>query len=311
MKGSVKASSSIIRRAPNGRFTSASPAKLVIEPTMSGTPVSTEDFEAVRASLLELATAVKWISSRLDSLPPVTTAPPAQEPRRNVVAFVPPITTIPTKSVSSAAPLSLRCRFPDVEAAVITAIITHEFKTADLHKLDPMNRDKETAYTFNGSTNQFEVSNRAAKEYKTPFSVIIPLQHYFRILSFHVNNGAVTGVFYQYQAHLLKLIAEYEWFAVFNYHSVFFNRPRAEMAAGDFSNWALPATDLLSEHVYAHRKSTAVKGNKSASAARTTTNSGKVCKKFNEGKCTARLGRPGDVKKYMAEYNACINPSGC
>ncbi|KAG6883771.1 hypothetical protein C0993_003913 [Termitomyces sp. T159_Od127] len=62
---------------------------------------------------------------------------------------------------------------------VLAVIILHELKAADLHKLDPTNCDKETAYTFNGSTNQFEVSNHTAREYKTPFSVLIPLQTYF------------------------------------------------------------------------------------------------------------------------------------
>ncbi|KAG6823787.1 hypothetical protein H0H87_000324, partial [Tephrocybe sp. NHM501043] len=170
-------------------------------------------------------------------------------------------------------------------AAVITAIITHEFKAADLHKLDPTNHDKETAYTFNGSTNQFEVSNRVAKDYKNPFSIIIPLQHYFRVVSFHVGNPMVTDVFYQYVAHLLELIAEYEWTAVLNYHSVFFNRRRAEMAAGDYSNWSLPATDLLSKHVYAYRKPSATKTAKLGTRA--PANTGDTCRNFNEGKCTA------------------------
>ncbi|KAG6825530.1 hypothetical protein H0H87_009318 [Tephrocybe sp. NHM501043] len=170
-------------------------------------------------------------------------------------------------------------------AAVIVAIITHKFKAADLHKLDPTNHDKEMAYTFNGSTNQFEVSTRAAKEYKTPFSIIISLQHYFRVLSFHVNNAAITDVFYQYTAHLLELIAEYEWHAVFNYHSVFFNRRRAEMAAGEYSHWLLPATDLLSKHVYAYRKPASTKSSKQATGSRTLSNPGDACRNFNEGKC--------------------------
>ncbi|KAG6875596.1 hypothetical protein C0993_008379 [Termitomyces sp. T159_Od127] len=71
--------------------------------------------------------------------------------------------------------------------AVIMAIISHKFKAMDLHKLNPLNHDKETAYTFNGEMNQFEVSHCSAKEYKMPFLVIIPLQAYFDILAFHMN----------------------------------------------------------------------------------------------------------------------------
>ncbi|KAH0586698.1 hypothetical protein H2248_007914 [Termitomyces sp. 'cryptogamus'] len=36
-------------------------------------------------------------------------------------------------------------RLPDVNTAVIVAIVSHDFKAMDLHKLDPTNRDKETA----------------------------------------------------------------------------------------------------------------------------------------------------------------------
>ena len=79
------------------------------------------------------------------------------------------------------------------------------------------NRDKETAHTFNGTTNQFET--------------------YFNILAFHVNSATATGAFYCYTAHLLKLVAEYEWTAIYYYHTIFFNRRRVEMAAGDYSQW--------------------------------------------------------------------------
>ncbi|KAG5340722.1 hypothetical protein C0989_000499 [Termitomyces sp. Mn162] len=48
-------------------------------------------------------------------------------------------------SASSAASLSLRTQLPDVNTAVIVAIVSHDFKAMDLHKLDPTNRDKETA----------------------------------------------------------------------------------------------------------------------------------------------------------------------
>ncbi|KAG6870805.1 hypothetical protein C0995_010522, partial [Termitomyces sp. Mi166 len=54
--------------------------------------------------------------------------------------FVPLISGIGINGMSSStAPLSLHTHFPNVNMAVITAIITHEFKAADLHKLNLTN----------------------------------------------------------------------------------------------------------------------------------------------------------------------------
>ncbi|KAG6881094.1 hypothetical protein C0993_002863, partial [Termitomyces sp. T159_Od127] len=89
--------------------------------------------------------------------------------------FMASITTVLTNDTSVTVLTSLCAYFSNVEAAVITAIITHKFKAADLHKLNPANCDREVMYTFNGTTNQFEVSNRATEEYKNPFAVIVPL----------------------------------------------------------------------------------------------------------------------------------------
>ncbi|KAG6898533.1 hypothetical protein C0993_006175 [Termitomyces sp. T159_Od127] len=244
----------------------------------------------------ELLTTISSMSNA--AAPSHTPAAPQHavpvSPPQTISPFVPPIPGAGTNGASSAS-LSLRTQFPDVDAAVITAIITHEFKAADLHKLDPTNRDKETAYTFNGSTNQFEVSHRAAKEYKTPFTVLIPLQTYFDILAFHVNNAAATGAFYRYTAHLLKLIAEYEWSAVYDYHAIFFNRRRAEMATGDYSQWGRRDNDLLSEHVHGHRKANPTKHMKGPSGNRAPGNPNEACRKFNDGKCPTTpcpWGRP-------------------
>lgn len=50
-------------------------------------------------------------------------------------------------------PSSLHACFPNVKVVIITAIIMHEFKAANIYKLNPINCDKEVAYTFNGITN--------------------------------------------------------------------------------------------------------------------------------------------------------------
>ncbi|KAG5734538.1 Integrase/recombinase xerD like protein [Termitomyces sp. T112] len=179
--------------------------------------------------------------------------------------FVPPIPGTGINGASSAASLSLHTHFPDVDMAVIVAIITHEFKASDLHKLDPTNWDKETAYTFNGSTNQFKVSNQVAREAKTPFSVIISLQSYFDILSFHISNVSAMSTFFRYMAHLIKLIAKYKWSAVYDYHVVFFNRRRTEIvcAGSSTTGAAQPALVPGATHTLVPRAASSTMGNTS------------------------------------------------
>ncbi|KAG5339233.1 hypothetical protein C0989_005084 [Termitomyces sp. Mn162] len=174
-----------------------------------------EELSTLHKSQAELQFLMQDLMSRLHtspvaSLPPAAAAPPSTAALLEASTFVPPIPSARINSASSAAFLSLRTHFPNINMVVIAAIITHKFKASDLHKLDPTNWDKEMAYTFNSLTNQFEVSNQAAREYKTPFSVIIPLQSYFDILSFHINNTSATSAFFQYTAHLIKLVAEYK-----------------------------------------------------------------------------------------------------
>ena len=209
-------------------------------PTASPEPaaLSTKEVAEIRNSHAQLMNLMTQLLEQVGSQSAAPTSAPALAPPSSTSQagpFVPPIAAIGLNGASSKVPPSLRTRFPDVDAAVLVAIITHEFKAADLHKLDPTNRDRETAYTFNGSTNQFEVSHKAVREYKMPFSVLIPLQSYFRILAFHVDSAAATNTFWIYTEQLLELVAEYEWPAVLAYHSVFFNRRRAEMAAGNYS----------------------------------------------------------------------------
>ena len=62
-----------------------------------------------------------------------------------------------------------------------------------------------------------------AKEYETSFSVIIPLQSYFNILAYHINDATATSSFFHYMAHVMKLLAKYKWVAVYNYYAIFFN----------------------------------------------------------------------------------------
>ncbi|KAG5341617.1 hypothetical protein C0989_008596 [Termitomyces sp. Mn162] len=221
------------------------------------------------------------ISIRLGSTVNATPMPPIAPS----MEFIPLILAGAANSTSPAS-ISLCTWFPDIEVVVIMAIIMHEFQVANLHKLDPTNYNKDTAYTFNSSTNQFEVSYHAAKEYKTPFSILVPLNHYLCVLSFHLpKSDTIPFVFHQSMVHILELIAVYEWSAVYNYHSVFFNYRHAKMTAGDYSGWGRPTSDLLDKHVYGHRKPTPPKAPKTSSAEWNPSNPGKVCHKFNKGKC--------------------------
>ncbi|KAG6842989.1 hypothetical protein H0H87_008780 [Tephrocybe sp. NHM501043] len=113
---------------------------------MSSTPASSKEFEDVHMSLLKLTLAVKGITNYLDTLSPLGSMSDALDLRRNVLEFVPPITAIPSNGASSIGPPSLHSHFPNVKAAVIMAIIIHEFKAADLHKLDPTNCNKDCGH---------------------------------------------------------------------------------------------------------------------------------------------------------------------
>ncbi|KAG6895767.1 hypothetical protein C0993_009204 [Termitomyces sp. T159_Od127] len=266
---------------------------------ITDTSASAKEVNALRNSQNLLASRMDMLLSRFESITallPNPSAPTATIPMpdQQTTAFVPPIPGIGINGASTFTPLlSLRSRFPDVDLAVIAAIITHDFKAADLHKLNPMNCDREVTYTFNGSTNQFEVSHWAACEYKNPFAVLVPLTTYFKILAFHVNDSTATDAFWDYTAHLLKLVTEYEWSVVFVYHSVFFNRRWAEMASGDYSRWKDCETGLLAEHVYGHRKASPSKQSKGSTA--NCPNPTEACRKFNEGKCIVSpcpWGRP-------------------
>ncbi|KAG5337252.1 hypothetical protein C0989_010085 [Termitomyces sp. Mn162] len=241
-------------RAPDGHFTRTS-SRIMTPPPASSEPASltTEEVAEIRNSHTQIIVLMNQLLEKNGSQPSFPASHAASSAAGQTAAsFVPTIMAVGTYGASSAIPLPLHSRFPDADTSVLVVIITHNFKAADLHKLDPTNRDRETTYTFNGLTNQFKISNWAAKEYKTPFLVLIPLQSYFQILMFHVNDCAATESFWAYIEQLLELVAEYKWSVVYAYHLVFFNCCRTEMVARDYSQWGRQDSDLLSKHVYAH-----------------------------------------------------------
>ncbi|KAJ7125401.1 hypothetical protein C8R44DRAFT_582610, partial [Mycena epipterygia] len=127
--------------------------------------------------------------------------------------------------------------FPDIESACITAVITHELKASDLYKLDARIKDSEPSYSLS-ATGTFEMNVSRHKSYKTLNSVLFPLHNYFAILTAHLPARSASPVyFYRYLTHLGTLATEYEWAAVFEYHTLFFNRRRGDMLAGLYDGW--------------------------------------------------------------------------
>ncbi|KAG6816309.1 hypothetical protein H0H87_007045 [Tephrocybe sp. NHM501043] len=151
--------------------------------------------------------------------------------------FVPSLTFLASNGMS---PPFIRSLFPKVEAAIIIAIITHKFKATDLHKLDY----------------KFEASNMTMKEYKTPNSILIPLQTYFSILQVHITDqhANITLHFFTYNVHLLKLASEYEWVTVLDYYVEFFNMQHTKMMDGIYSGWGMVDVALIAEHILEYCK---------------------------------------------------------
>ncbi|KAJ7429639.1 hypothetical protein B0H11DRAFT_1766847 [Mycena galericulata] len=199
--------------------------------------------------------------------------------------FVAPIAAL--NSTAGASP-SLRSLFPDIESACISMVIIHDLKAADLYKLDTCVKDSEPSYSLSAA-GTFEMNVSRHKAYKNLNSVVFPLHNYFAILTAHFPARSACSVyFYRYLTHLITLATEYEWAAVLEYHTLFFNRRRGDMAAGSYEGWATTDIELLSSRVYPHRKAINVVTAKPTTAKRppaTPSSSTDPCRNFNSGKC--------------------------
>jgi hypothetical protein len=210
---------------------------------------------------------------------------PAAQPQ-----FQPPL--LPLNSPAGASP-SLRSLFLDIEPACITAVIAHELKASDLYKLDTRVKDSEPTYSLS-ATGAFEMNNSKHKTYKNFNSVAFPLHTYFAILTAHLPNRSASSVyFYRYLTHIATLATEYEWPAVFEYHTLFFNRRRGDMLAGSYDGWGSSDIGLLSSYVYPHRKAISMAPAKGVSKRPTTVGTD-PCQNYNLGKCVSpcSYGRP-------------------
>ncbi|ETW80873.1 hypothetical protein HETIRDRAFT_319169 [Heterobasidion irregulare TC 32-1] len=236
------------------------------------------------------------------NLPPEAAAAPAPAPAPSAVAptaadvlsshvpgFVPPASTNPAAGASP----SLLSQFPLVEAAVITAIVTHEFRSSDLYKLDPQYRDKadRRILALNGDTLELQTGDSSAKEYRSLNSVIIPLSTYFSILGSAIapmtpSIGLVISGFWAYTASLMQFASEYNWAAVHAYHADFFTARRREMQTGDYSKWGRIDLDIQTRRLFGHNK--AARPNAPAPSGTKTRKAGGTgyCIKYNTGHCT-------------------------
>ncbi|KAJ7823921.1 hypothetical protein B0H13DRAFT_1554489, partial [Mycena leptocephala] len=119
--------------------------------------------------------------------------------------------------------------------------------------------------------------------YKNLNSVVFPLHTFFAILTAHLPAcSAAVVYFYRYLTHLSTLAAEYEWAAVLEYHTLFFNRRCNDMLAGSYDGWGTLDISLLSSHVYPHRKQISVMPK---SAKKPPSSPTEPCRNFNAGKC--------------------------
>lgn len=161
-------------------------------------------------------------------------------------------------SITPRAPLASFSRlFPDIAPFTITAVLDHTLRARDLYLLDPRIRDVEPSYVFNGLTSWFEESTSKFRAYSSLDCVTIPLHNYFAILLAHnLDVHALPVYLFSYLTHLQMLAADYDWEAVLEYHTLFFNRRAREMEEnGDYSAWGNPDVFLLCTHVYPHRNS--------------------------------------------------------
>ncbi|RXW11686.1 hypothetical protein EST38_g14169 [Candolleomyces aberdarensis] len=178
--------------------------------------------------------------------------------------------------------------------ATVNAIITHTFNPYHLWKLDPRYQEKNQKKTLQLIGNSLEIASdeTALKDFKDITSLMIPLQVYFGIVVHYAppsSAAALAKLFFQYTANLHKVASEYTWAAVVNYHVNFFLRRRQEMRRGYYDLWARQDSELASEFLHAHRKSTVSSAVSLRKVTSPASGSVTVCRNFNAGKCTAAV----------------------
>ena len=138
---------------------------------------------------------------------------------------------------------SLSSIFTDVDPAYLATIISHHFFAEDLHRLDGGSNCLDSMDT--------KICNFDDQAHHLLNSLISPLCIYFTILSTFFNEEpSIPQVFFQYLKELRHIAAEFEWGAVFEYHTIFFNRCVDAMREyHNFSAWGVPDIQLMSFYV--------------------------------------------------------------
>ncbi|KAJ7808444.1 hypothetical protein B0H14DRAFT_2380583, partial [Mycena olivaceomarginata] len=172
---------------------------------------------------------------------------------------------------------------PHVKSACITSVITYDLPALDLYKLDKRVKDP-TPQLLVDASGTMAMGSTKLWIYKTLNLVTFPLHVYFAILGTHLRTVAPSVYFWHYITHIESFALEYEWSAVFEYHTLFFDLRQEDMLSGLYSNWGLPDPNLLCIHVYPFKK--AVQVAKPPSTKRPATSAGgEACRNFNAGKC--------------------------
>lgn len=242
------------------------------------------------------------VSNAIAAVVPPAPVPPVPAPLAAPAAIPPAFVGPLTGNQAAGASNTLLTKFPEVEEAVIIAVITHQFRASDLYKLDSKYRDKAERGVLEFENGAVRVkTDSSTKDYPTSLSIELPLMVYFRILVAHAfttgNGVAVALPTLSYVESFLKLRSEYEWPAVLAYHMAFFARRRQEMAQGSYSGWKRIDTELQADHLAGYRKA---RPTASSSQAKRLGDSvpriGEACRLFNLGSCTSPC-RNGRVHK--------------
>lgn len=184
-------------------------------------------------------------------LPQPLQAEVRQQPGRgsrelDIPATAPPLTSI----------------FSDLHSEDLISVISHSLRAENLYKLDTMKLHKHRDEYRVSAGGEVEVTPviGCPEDYPHPYSVLIPLMRYFKILEFHsASLGHPGWIGYYFQCYLERLTRDifyYEWPAVRLYHLHFFNARLEDMKRGRYNSWQERDTTLSEQYLYKHvRKS--------------------------------------------------------
>lgn len=139
------------------------------------------------------------------------------------VAAFPAFTFAPPAVAPASA--SLLDLFPTIDGAVLLEIARLEFKPNDLYELDTRHKERASCQVLELSSGVVLVRDQAPRDYPSFYSLYIPLNTYFNMLTGFVSTGGDTNTLYHlpssttgYLAWLTQFSQEYQWAAMVVYH---------------------------------------------------------------------------------------------